>query len=88
MNRFQHRPTTASRSTASAATASAALAGILVLGFGVLPASARQDAGPAADPDQGGTSTSCTLQRVGDQLVACDNLTGNGVAAPGWIQQR
>ena len=25
------------------------------------------------------------LQRVGTQLVRCDNLTGNGVQAPRWM---
>ena len=68
--------------------ASTSLVSILVIGFGSLPASARQDAGPGLDPSAASTSTSCPLQRVDDQFVACDNLTGNGVAAPGWVEQR
>jgi hypothetical protein len=29
--------------------------------------------------------TKCRLQRIGTQLVKCDNLTGAGVNAPAWI---
>ena len=61
-----------------------ALASLLLLGTGSLPATARQDAGPIvvhAIPDDG----RCSLTRVGTQFVKCDDLTGNGVSAPGWI---
>lgn len=30
----------------------------------------------------------CTLQRIGAQFVKCDNLTGNGVAAPAYVPER
>ena len=33
------------------------------------------------DPTEGAT-------RVGAQHVRCDDLTGNGVPAPGWVAQR
>jgi hypothetical protein len=60
------------------------LAGLLVVGASSLPASARQDLGPVVVqtvPDEG----HCSLARVGTQFVRCDNLTGNGVPAPGWV---
>ncbi|HMM95429.1 hypothetical protein [Phycicoccus sp.] len=64
--------------------------GIAVLGAGLLaagtlvgPAEARQDAGPPVG-DGGG----CLLERVGDQFVRCDLLTGNGVPAPAFIPER
>lgn len=65
-------------------TTTIALASLIVLGAGSLPATARQDAGPVivhTIPDDG----HCPLTRVGTQFVKCDDLTGNGVPAPGWI---
>ena len=59
----------------------------LIVALGTLPAAARQDPGPAAPPQAHDTS-SCALQRVGTQYVACDNLTGNGVPAPAWVEER
>lgn len=65
-------------------TTTIALASLLVLGAGALPATARQDAGPVVvHPTT--DDRHCTLARVGTQFVKCDNLTGNGVSAPGWI---
>jgi hypothetical protein len=29
----------------------------------------------------------CPLERIGDQFVRCDNLTGNGVPAPWYVPQ-
>lgn len=70
------------------ATASALVAVALT----ALPASARQDAGPTEKPSASSTSSTtdgrCPLRRVGSQLVRCDNLTGNGVAAPAWVLER
>jgi hypothetical protein len=34
------------------------------------------------------TWPSCPLRRVGPTYVRCDDLTGNGVAAPAWILER
>jgi hypothetical protein len=31
---------------------------------------------------------SCPLERIGSQLVKCDNLTGNGVPAPAVVPQQ
>lgn len=59
---------------------------ILVIGLGALPAAARQDQG-TAEPTAA-ASYFCALQRVGTQFVACDNLTGNGVPAPAWVDER
>ena len=77
MNTIQHR-----RRILPLATATAAL----LVALGSLPAAARQDAG-SADPEQPSTHF-CALQRVGSQFVACDNLTGNGVPAPAWVDER
>lgn len=30
----------------------------------------------------------CLLERIGSQLVRCDNLTGGGVDAPFWIPEQ
>jgi hypothetical protein len=47
---------------------------------------ARPDPGPPVPPTW--TSGSCALERVGTQLVRCDDLTGNGVTAPSHIRSR
>lgn len=69
-----------------------ASAAALVLLVGATPASARPDAGaPVASAASASTSTDsgrCPLERIGTQLVRCDNLTGNGVAAAGWVTAR
>ena len=69
-----------------------ASAAALVLLIGATPAAARPDAGtPVTSAASATTSTDdgrCPLQRIGTQLVRCDNLTGNGVAAPGWVTPR
>ena len=58
----------------------------LLVALGTLPAAARQDPGPASDEP---TATYfCAIQRVGTQFVGCDNLTGNGVPAPAWVDER
>jgi hypothetical protein len=69
---------------------SAALAGLLLSVLAVAaPASASDDPGPAVPPastttDGGG----CWLERVGTQLVRCDDLTGAGATAPTFIPER
>jgi hypothetical protein len=61
----------------------------LVIALGALPAAARQDPGPVVPEKQASTATYvCALQRVGTQFVRCDDLTGNGVPAPGWVDER
>ena len=62
---------------------STAAALILLLAAG--PASARQEAGPATAPASDKNTSHCSLERVGTQYVRCDNLTGNGASAPGWL---
>lgn len=58
----------------------------------IQPAAARQDAGPSTSSTSASSSTSssphCSLQRVGTQFVLCDDLTGNGVPAPAWVDER
>ncbi|MDQ0826223.1 hypothetical protein QFZ60_002396 [Arthrobacter sp. B2I5] len=34
------------------------------------------------------TYVDCPLERIGIQLVRCDNLTGAGVGAPIWIPEQ
>ena len=59
---------------------------LLLVALGTLPAAARQNAGT---PEPAAPNTYfCALQRVGTQYVACDNLTGDGVPAPGWVDER
>lgn len=58
----------------------------LALGTGAGPAAARQDLGPATA--RAAHDGECFLQRVGTQYVRCDDNTGNGVPAPGWIPER
>jgi hypothetical protein len=71
-----------------------ASAAALVLLIAATPAAARPDAGtPVTSAASATASTSansgrCPLERIGTQLVRCDNLTGNGVAAPGGVKAR
>lgn len=53
-----------------------------------LPAGAAGP-GPNPMPETSNTAASrCSLERIGTQFVACDNLTGNGVRAPSWIPEQ
>ena len=64
---------------------------LLVVAALALPASARQDVGQGQATNTTritGNASRCDLARVGTQFVACDELTGNGVPAPGWIATR
>lgn len=50
-------------------------------------------AGPAPatagyDEEVLNTYVDCPLERIGTQLVRCDNLTGAGVDAPSWIPEQ
>ncbi|KRE91875.1 hypothetical protein [Arthrobacter sp. Soil764] len=50
-------------------------------------------AGPApattyGEDDVLNTYVDCPLERIGTQLVRCDNLTGTGVDAPSWIPEQ
>ncbi|MFU8947441.1 hypothetical protein ACLRGF_12005 [Mycetocola zhadangensis] len=62
--------------------------GVLLVGAGVVGLSGAALAAPAASQVSSVTfAHSCVLQRVGDQLVKCDNLTGAGVRAPAFVSQ-
>lgn len=68
-----------------------ALAGALTVSTLVaLPASARPDPGPKSSTSQRAITSEgyCPLERIGPQLIRCDNLTGNGVSAPLWVPER
>ncbi|MCP2031028.1 hypothetical protein L1277_001119 [Okibacterium sp. HSC-33S16] len=64
-----------------------AAAGALLVGAGVaaLSTGAAASAPPSPSTFTVNVSTSCSLQRIGDQFVKCDNLTGAGVRAPAFI---
>lgn len=76
----------------AAPPALAAVAATLLVALAAAPAVARPDAGlpMTATPRaaRGGHAGECLLERVGAQLVRCDDLTGNGVPAPAWIPER
>jgi hypothetical protein len=61
----------------------AVIAGVLLLLTGWLPAAT---ASPPPDPSQASVNR-CPLERIGTQLVRCDNLTGAGVRAPSWVPE-
>lgn len=42
----------------------------------------------ALDDDGLSTYVDCPLERIGAQLVRCDNLTGGDVSAPDWIPEQ
>ena len=58
-----------------------------LVGVGALPAAARPDDGRPGPPRVVVVESqhSCPLRRLDRQLVRCDNLTGDGVAAPLFI---
>ena len=72
--------------TRGVALATTAALTALALGTGAGPAAARPDAGPPAP--RVGHPGECLLQRVGTEYVRCDDNTGNGVPAPGWVPER
>lgn len=69
-------------------------AALFTLTLCAAPSFASQDAGPPIVPatatatDDDRDRDRCSIARVGDQYVACDNLTGNGVPAPAWVPER
>lgn len=67
-------------------SALAAAAVLLVIGFTPLPAHAAQD--PRAMSPAYTESDPCPIVRLGLQLIRCDNLSGNGVAAHLGVPER
>ena len=59
-------------------------AGVLLFLSGWLPAAT---ASPPDPPQSTAFANGCPLQRIGTQLIRCDNLTGAGVPAPSWIPE-
>ena len=83
-HQHQHRTITSTRRAWGVVVAAT-----FVVAVGALPAAARQDPGQVDTPARSTTAVIfCTLERVGTQFVACDNLTGNGVPAPRWVHER
>ncbi len=89
MNATQNTSQTQSHRPFRATTFSIIAATALVVVFGTVPAAARQDP-RTGFPEHQATPTTyfCAIQRVDTQLVGCDNLTGNGVPAPAWVDER
>jgi len=77
----EHRP------GRGAAAAAAVVALILATGSGL--AWARQDVGGAVAPPLPTERAypHCLLERLDDQLVRCDDLTGNGAPAPAVVPE-
>ena len=65
-----------------------AIAAALIL---AIPASPQEGSLPAAPARSTSTamldSSNCSLARVQDHFVRCDNLTGAGVPAPSWVPE-
>jgi hypothetical protein len=61
-------------------------AALVLISLTATPSSARQDAGPSLPHTT--NDGRCRLQRVDTQFVRCDDLTGNGVPAPGYVPER
>ena len=82
---YQHEnPRRGRRGPARTTVLTTAALTVVLLGAG--PASARPD---PDEPRAGrGHADACFLERVGDQFVRCDDLTGNGVPAPAYIPER
>jgi len=60
----------------------------LVAASQAAPAAARPDPGPKRTPEPAVIHpATCDLERVGNQFVRCDLLTGAGVPAPQWIPE-
>jgi hypothetical protein len=74
-------------STARTIGASLVIAAFLTTAVAA-PASARPEAAPAAPSTQSHGFGECSLQRIDDQFVRCDDLTGAGVRAPSWIPEQ
>lgn len=74
-------------STARTVGASVFIAAFLVTVIAA-PASARPEAAPAAPSVQSHGFGECSLQRIDEQFVRCDDLTGAGVRAPSWIPEQ
>ncbi|MFD4420031.1 hypothetical protein ACFWN7_00810 [Agromyces sp. NPDC058484] len=65
-----------------------ALAGVLLATAAAGSASARPASAPAPPSLQSWNPARCPLERIGEQLVRCDVLTGTGVRAPLSIPQQ
>jgi hypothetical protein len=59
---------------------------VALVSHGAPAATARPDPGPAEDPTP--ADAYCSVERIGRQIVHCDNLSGDGVPAPLWLPQR
>lgn len=66
----------------------AAVAALLLATAVAAPASARLDPGGPPVDNMQHVSPQCLLQRIDQQLVRCDSLTGGGVPAASWVPEQ
>lgn len=65
----------------------AALAGGALVSFTVVPTAAGQQDDAHLLRQNAYSVVGCPLERIADQFVRCDNLTGDGVPAPSYVPQ-
>lgn len=68
--------------------AGAAVAALLLATAMAAPASARLDPDGTPLNNTQQVFPQCPLQRIDQQLVHCDSLTGGGVPAPSWVPEQ
>jgi hypothetical protein len=51
-------------------------------------ATARPESAPEPPAVQSTRFGQCPLERIDDQFVRCEDLTGAGVAAPAWLPEQ
>jgi hypothetical protein len=74
------------RTSSTARWVSTAAVSLCLLAATTVPAAARPTIGETTSVSGASSPGSqCDLERIGTQMVRCDNLTGAGVAAPWWL---
>ena len=64
------------------------LGAILIVCASAAPAAAAEHPGSPTQSAPSVSQYNCLLERVDNQYVRCDNLTGAGVPAPAWIPEQ
>lgn len=66
----------------------AVVAGALLATAAAGSATARPEGPPEPPTLQSARFGQCPLERIDDQFVRCDDLTGAGAPAPSWIREQ